>query len=184
MSRLPTIAPQDRDATQKAAAESFAAARGTAPFGPFAPMLHSPEAMLAAARMGEYLRYRSALPPRFSEFVILLVARAWSQDFEWAIHQPIALKEGVSPATAAAIADGRRPAAMTPEEDALHDFVGELMTGRRVSDMTFARVEALFGKRGCVDLTALVGYYSLLAMQMNVAETPAPEGAPTLKRFP
>lgn len=184
MSRLPDIAPENYDAAQKSAAGDFAAARGAAPFGPFATMIHSPEAMLAASRMGEYLRYRSALPPRLSEFVILLVARAWAQDFEWAIHQPIALKEGVPPDTAAAIADGRRPAAMTPEEEALHDFVGELLTHRRVSDATYARVEASFGKRGVVDATALVGYYSLLAMQMNVAETPAPAGAQTLKRFP
>lgn len=184
MSRLPTIAPQEYTRKQKEAAEAFAVARGAEPFGPFASMLHSPDAMLAASRMGEYLRYRSALPPRSSEFVILLVARAWSQDFEWAIHQPIALKEGVTAETAIAIADGRRPSQMTREEEALYDFVDELMHRRRVSDATFARVEALFGKRGAVDLTALVGYYALLAMQMNVAETPAPAGAPTLKRFP
>ena len=184
MSRLPTIAPDAYSGEQRAAADAFAAERGAPVFGPFAPMLHSPEAMIAASRMGEYLRYRSALGTRFSEFVILMVARAWSQDFEWGVHQPIALQAGVTADTAAAIADGRRPAAMTAEEDALYDFVSELMIHRRVSDASFARVEEMFGQRGCVDLTALAGYYSLLAMQLNVAQTPAPPGAPTLKRFP
>src|SRR5438874_3516812 len=106
--RMPPI-PQDRmTEAQRAAVVEFKAARSADVSGPFVPLLRSPEVMNRARALGDYLRYRSALPPRLSEFVILLVARQWTQNYEGSAHEPAARQAGVAAATVAAIAEGRR----------------------------------------------------------------------------
>lgn len=182
--RLPTIAAEQYNAEQKQAAAEFETSRKVAVFGPFEPLMHSPQMMTQARAMGDYLRYKSAIGNTLSELAILITAREWSQDYEWYVHHPIALKAGIKPEIADAIADGRRPAAMSGDEEMVYDFCVELQKNKRVSDPTFHRVEQRFGKKGVVDLTGIVAYYTLLAMQMNVAEYPIPDGAPKMKRFP
>ncbi|VUF15982.1 carboxymuconolactone decarboxylase family protein [Methylobacterium dankookense] len=180
--RLPPIPEADLSPEQRAAAASFAETRGTPVFGPFWPLIRSPEMMLRASDMGMYLRYRSALPLGLSEFAILVVARLWSQQVEWHIHHPIALKAGVLPETAAAIAEGRRPETMSADEALAYAFSTELQGNRAVSDATYAALVARFGERGAIDLAGINGYYALLAMTMNVARTALPEGTePPLK---
>ncbi|MHB2210648.1 carboxymuconolactone decarboxylase family protein [Methylobacterium sp. CM6257] len=177
--RMPEIPAERLSAAQAEAAAAFAAERGVPVFGPFVPLLRSPELMLCASRMGLYLRYGSALPLRISEFAILIVAREWSQPVEWAIHHPIALKAGVAPETAQALAEGRRPDTMSADEALAYAFSTELMRNRAVSDATYAAVVAHFGEQGAIDLTGINGYYALLAMTMNVARTALPEEAPS-----
>lgn len=174
--RLPPILPDQWDEAQRREAEAVSAGPRGALIAPFVPLLRSPELMGHAQRMGEYLRYRSALGQRLSELAILLVARAWSQPVEWAIHAPIAAREGLTPETIAAIGEGRRPASLAADEAVVFDFCHELQHARGVSDATWAAALECFGERAAVDLIGLVGYYSLLAMVMNVARTPAPDG--------
>jgi 4-carboxymuconolactone decarboxylase len=176
--RLPPMPPDSLSpAQQRSAAELASGPRG-AVFGPFVPLLRSPDLLSPLQKAGEYLRYRSALPPRLSEFAILIVARRWNQQFEWHIHAPIAAKAGVSDDNIAAIAAGCRPGHMAADEAVVHDFLQELQNNRSVSDATYARMLALFGERGVVDLCGLCGYYTTLAMVMNVARTALPEGVP------
>jgi 4-carboxymuconolactone decarboxylase len=183
-SRLPTIPPAQYNAEQKQAAADFEAARKTPVFGPFEPLMYSPQVMSQARAMGDYLRYKSAIGTTLSELAILVTAREWSQDYEWYVHQPIALKMGIKPEVAAAIADGRRPAAMTEDEAIVYDFSVELHRNKRVSDVTFERAEKRFGKKGVVDLTGINAYYALLAMQLNVAQYQLPKDGKRLVRLP
>lgn len=171
--RLPPVPAEQWTVEQRRAMEAFTTARGLAApaGGPFPVLLRSPEVMERTRAMGDYLRYKSALPPRLSEFVILLTAREWSQEYEWNVHHDVALKAGVPQSTIAALAAGRRPDAMSAEEAALYDFCSELLRDRRVTDAAYGRVLQLFGERGVVDTTSLVGYYSSLAMMLNVART-------------
>jgi 4-carboxymuconolactone decarboxylase len=182
--RLPTIPPAAYNADQKQAAADFEAARKTAVFGPFEPLMHSPQVMSQARAMGDYLRYKSAIGTTLSELVILVTAREWTQDYEWHLHYPIALKAGIKASIADAIADGRRPEGMSDDEDIVYSFSIELHRNKRVSDATFARADKRFGKQGVVDLTAINAYYTLLAMQMNVAQYELPAGGKKLERFP
>ena len=124
--RLPTIPPQDYTPEQKQAAEAFAQARGKPPFGPFEPLMHSPEVMTLARSMGDYLRFKPKIGTTLSELVILLTARRWTQDYEWYVHAPIAEKAGIAPEIIAAIRDGRRPARMSDDETIVYDFTSEL----------------------------------------------------------
>lgn len=181
--RLPTIPPAQYDDAQKKAAEDFLATRKVPVFGPFEPMMHSPQVMTLARSMGDYLRYNSAIGNTLSELAILVTAREWSQDYEWSVHYPIALKAGISKETADAIGDGRRPSALTPDEDIVYNFAIELLRNKRVSDATFARADQRFGKKGVVDLTGICGYYTFLAMQLNTGRYFSGDG-PRLSRFP
>jgi 4-carboxymuconolactone decarboxylase len=168
--RLPTIPPAQYSEEQKQAAADFETARKVPVFGPFEPMMYSPQVMSQARAMGDYLRYKSAIGNTLSELVILITAQAWTQDYEWAVHYPIALKAGIRKELADDIAAGRRPTAMSPDEETVFDFTSELLRSKQVSDATFERAKSRFGSKGIVDMTGIVGYYTLLAMQLNVAK--------------
>jgi 4-carboxymuconolactone decarboxylase len=182
--RLPTIPPDKYDETQKKAAADFLAARKVPVFGPFEPLMYSPEVMSVAREMGDYLRYKSAIGTTLSELVILVTARDWGQDYEWHVHAPIALKQGIKPEIVDAIREGRRPAGMSDDEELCYEFSTELHRNRRVSDATYARALKRFGEKGVVDLAAINGYYTFLAMAMNTARMPVPANGLTLPRFP
>ncbi len=182
--RLPVIPPDQYNEAQKKAAEDFLAARKVPVFGPFQLLLHSPEVMSLASGMGNYLRYRSAIGTTLSEFAVIITAREWSQDYEWFLHAPIAMKAGIKAEIVDALRDGRRPVGMSEDEEIVYDFSTELHRNKRVSDATFARAEKRFGKNGVVDLVGINGYYTFLAMQLNTARYQIPEDAQPLPRFP
>jgi len=173
---MPPI-PDDRmtDAQRAAAAEVVAGRRG-ALVGPFVPALRSPEFMRRLQRLGEYLRYEPALPPRLREMVILLTARRWTQQFEWHTHAGKALAEGLPTRIVDAIARGTRPEGMDGDEALVFDFCQELVQTGGVGDELYGRAVARLGEQGVIDLVGTIGYYSTLAMIMNVAQTPLPEG--------
>ena len=172
--RLPPLPPaQWNEAQRRYAQEIIEGPRG-ALISPFVPLLRSPELMAHAQRMGEYLRYRSALGLRLSELAILITARQWSQQVEWAIHAPIAAREGVSAETIVAIAQGCHPPNMPVDEATLYTFSMELHQNRSVSDVTWEEAVRVFGEQGVMDLVGIHGYYSFLSMVMNTARTEVP----------
>ena len=171
--RLPPI-PADRQTAEQTAvsAELISGPRG-ALAGPFVPLLRSPGLLARVQKVGEFLRFESRLPEDVKELAILVVARHWSQGYEWMFHLPLALKAGVSRETAAAIAEARRPSDLTPVQAAAYDFLTELQAGKGVEDPAYARALEALGEDGVVELTGFAGYYTLLAMVMNVARTPS-----------
>ncbi len=182
--RLPPIPPDKLTDAQKQAMQEFKAARGVDISGPFVALLRSPEVMNRARAMGDYLRYKSTLPPRLSEFVILLTAREWTQNYEWDTHARLALQAGVSADTVDAIATGRRPDRLTDDETLLYELCGELHRHKAVSDETYARAVRRYGEQGVIDAVSITGYYTLLAMVLNTARTPVPDGrTPPLAPF-
>jgi len=169
---------------QKKAAADHTAARGSLT-GPWSVLVRSPELMGRVRGLSDYVRFNSALPPRLSEFVILITARQWSQAYEWNAHYPLAVKGGLNPEIAKAIGDGRRPHAMAEDEEALYDFCTELLQNHSVSDATYARAVAKFGEKALLDGIGLMGHYSLIGMVLNTARTPVEPGGPAvLERFP
>lgn len=175
INRLPPLAEHEWDDQQRALAEEIINGPRGALLPPFEPLLRSPELMAHAQRMGEYLRYRSALGQRLSELVILMTARHWSQPVEWAIHAPIAREKGISAAAVQAINEKRLPEDLQPDEWAVYHFCKELQEQQKVSDATWQHAIALWGEKGVVDLIGINGYYSFLSMVMNGAQTPVPD---------
>jgi 4-carboxymuconolactone decarboxylase len=172
--RLRPIPPDQWTGAQRAAAQEIVNGPRGALYGPFVPLLRSPELMGHAQRMGEYLRYRSAIGMRLSELAILVTARAWNQQVEWAIHAPIAQQAGIAADVIDSIAHRRRPKEMPADEEAVYDFCTELHREKRVSDPVYENALARFGEQGVVDLMGVNGYYTFLAMIMNAARTAAP----------
>jgi 4-carboxymuconolactone decarboxylase len=176
---MPRFKPLSENALsdeQRAAVKEFASGpRGQMNWsGPNAVLLRSPDLMSRTQKVGEYLRYKSSLPPRLNEFAILVTARQWTAQVEWIAHHPLALKAGLDPAVAADLAQGKRPATMKDDEAAVYQFCKELHETKGVSDDTFDSVVEHFGERGVVDLIGLTGYYTMLAMVLNVAQQPLP----------
>ena len=129
--------------------------------------------------------FESVLPGWLREFVILMTAREWAQNYEWNAHYPIAIDEGFSPEMARAVAEGRRPEGMVDEEKILYDFCMELQHNHGVSDATYERAVSRFGEQGVVEIVSLMGYYTMLSMISNTSRAPLPAGAtPALSPFP
>jgi 4-carboxymuconolactone decarboxylase len=155
---------------QRDAVEEFRALRGVDPFGPFVDLLASPELMTRVSALGEYLRYRSALPPRLSELAILLTAAHWRQQFEWDIHSPIARQAGISDSAIDALWAGDRPADLADDQQALYAVCIELHRDRGVSASTRKQAVAALGEQGTIDAIGICGYYALLAMVLNARQ--------------
>ena len=172
--RLPPIPASDWTPDQRRLAQPIIDGPRGALISPFVPLLRSPELMDHAQRMGEYLRYRSSIGLRLSELAICITARQWSQQVEWAIHAPIAEREGIAPAALADIAQGRQPSALQPDEAVLYAFCTELHHNHGVSDATWHAAKALWGEQGVIDLIGVNGYYTFLSMVMNSARTTVP----------
>jgi len=150
--------------------------------GPFNALLRSPEMGDLVQQLGAYIRYRTSLPHRLNEMAIIMSARHWTAQYEWYAHKPLALQAGLNPAIADAIAEGRKPAGMQPDEEAVYNFCTELLNTKQVSDATFQAAVKAFGERGVVDLIGATGYYQLVSALLNVDRYPLPAGAkPELK---
>jgi len=183
--RLPRIAPERMTEEQKAVAAAITAGPRGEVRGPFIALMRSPGLAGPLQQVGEYLRWRCPLDRRIAEMATLMAARHWTQQYEWNAHYTHAMNAGLSPAIAEAIAEGRRPQGMAQDEEILHDLLTEALHNRGVCDATYARALAQFGEQGIVELLAIAGYYSMLALILNVARTPLPAGKePQLPPFP
>jgi 4-carboxymuconolactone decarboxylase len=184
--RMPPLEEAQMNDAQRKAAQALIAGPRKGVFGPFIPLMRSPELMDRLQRVGEYLRFESSVPGRLNEFAMCVVARHWSNQFEWTVHYPLAMKAGVHQATLHAIAQGARPGAMAGDEALVHDFLTELLDNHGVCDATYAQARDALGEQGVVDLVALAGYFAALCMVMNVARTPPPkaEVGPPLENLP
>ena len=170
--RMPPLLFDQMTAAQRKAAEEMIAGPRKGVKGPFVPLLRSPELMDRLQKVGEYLRFGSSLDQRISEFVMLVVAREWTQQFEWFVHVPLARKADVAEETIAALAEGRRPGGMSEHEQVAYDFCAELLRNKGVCETTYRRAVAAFGEHGVIDLIGVAGYFTTVSMVMNVAHSP------------
>jgi 4-carboxymuconolactone decarboxylase len=162
---------------QKAMVNDLLAGTRTSLNGPFNALLRSPEMGNLAQKLGEYLRFHTSVPRRLNEMAILLSAKWWSSQYEWYAHKPLALEAGLNAALIDDIQAGRRPAHMQADEAVVYDFSEELRERHRVGDATFKAATTLLGEKGVMDLVAVMGYYDLVSMVLNVDRYPLPDGA-------
>jgi 4-carboxymuconolactone decarboxylase len=178
--RLPAIAEADLTDAQRALMSAIASGpRGTFKMsGPFFCYLHAPAFGELAQKLGAYCRYGTSIPPRLTEFAILTTAHLWKAHYEWAAHEPQALRAGVKPATIQDLRAGRAPQSAPKDERAIYAFIKELYAMQRVSDRSYKAVHAIVGDAGTVELVGLLGYYAMVAMTLNVFRMPVPDGTP------
>ncbi len=150
--------------------------------GPFNVQLRSPEMGDLGQQFGAATRFATTVPRKLYELAIIVTARHWTAQFEWTAHRRGAVQAGISPAVADAIAQGRRPSAMPPDEETVYNFATELLETKQVSDATFDAAKKLLGERGVVELINVMGWYGTVSMFLNVDRYPLPEGTqPELK---
>ena len=141
--------------------------------GPFNAYARSPALGLLLLQVSDYVRFNTSLPPRLSEFAIMIAARQWSQPYEWRAHYPLAIKGGLDRQILIDLGAGTRPQGMKEDETALYDFCTELYRDKNVSDAAFKAALAKFGERGVMDLIGIIGYYDIASMALIVQKTTA-----------
>jgi 4-carboxymuconolactone decarboxylase len=144
--------------------------RGTA--GSFNINVRDPDGGRLLFDMGDRVRFHMSVPDKLKELAITLTARYWGAQFEWLAHRRAAVQAGLSEDKVRAIAEGRRPVGMAPDEEAVYNFITELFKTRHSSDATFAAIKNLAGERGVVDLIVSAGYYQMVSMLMNADRLP------------
>ena len=173
--RFPSLKREQMTDAQKRVYDEIEASRGGVR-GPFGPLLRSPELADRWQRLGEYVRYKTSLPPRLNEFAILITARFWGSKYEWYAHKPLAIKGGLAESVAEDLAQNRRPANMKADEELVYNFCTVLNRQHFVDDALFRRAMETLGERGVIDLVAVSGFYVAVSMVLNVAEIPIPPG--------
>ena len=189
MSRLPILQPSDFTPAQQRIFESITGGKRAAvsstgsPLtaegglrGPFNALLYSPTVGDAVQRVGEAVRFEGTLPPQLREVAILTVAAQWQANFEWWAHARIARDVGLDEAIIDGLKAGVLPANAEPAQRLIHDFAREVISSHHVSDASYAAAIAMFGEATVVELVLLLGYYTLIAMTLNVFAVPVPEG--------
>ena len=178
--RMPELQPSQMTPDQRAMYDAIIAGPRHSIEGPFNAWMRSPELGNRLQRVGEYLRFNTTIPHNLNEFAILITAVEWKAGFEWFAHYPLAVKSGLEPAVAEDLRQGRRPATMTADETLIYDFATQLQRQKQVSNAVYDGVVKRFGEQGVTDLTALIGYYNLVSMTLNMAEVQALAGSTTL----
>ena len=165
--RVPSITERDQlPGDQRHHFDAIADSRGGVR-GPFSVLLNSPELAGRLAHLGAYVRFESDVEGRLRELVILATAYEWGCAYEWAAHEPIAMEEGVG-TTGLDVVTGRAPlSALAEPEASAVQYVRELLGDHDVAEDTYRTVADHLGVRGVTELTATVGYYSMLACVLN-----------------
>jgi 4-carboxymuconolactone decarboxylase len=158
---------------REVAAEITAGPRGEVR-GPFIALIHNPELARRLQGLGEHLRWHGKLPPRLKELAILVTARRWTCQHEWVMHSKLALEAGLDKTVVEAIAANREPSSLSEEEKAVYAFCREIHATGRAGEAAFLSVKERFGLDGALELIALNGYYTLMAMVLNTAGLPLP----------
>jgi 4-carboxymuconolactone decarboxylase len=176
MTRVPEPTRDQLSAEGRAVYDRIAETRG-ALRGPYGVLLHHPALCERVAALGELLRFRSGLPGADRELAILTAGREAEAPYEWAAHEPIALREGTRPEAVAVVRDGRPTHELRPREAVIVDTVRAIYRARRLTADEFARADAEFGRQGLVELVTLAGYYGMIAAVLNAYEVDLPPGA-------
>jgi 4-carboxymuconolactone decarboxylase len=174
--RFPQLTMDQLDERQKALGEQVMKVSSIGIAGPYNPMLRSPVLGQRLFDLFHYLRWETSVAIRLNEFAILIIGRQWRSQVEWYAHAPLAAKAGLSTEIIDELKARKRPSNMAEDEAVVYDFVTELTATKKVSDATFARAKKVFSDQQIVDLTAVAGNYTMVAMMLAMAEETVPAG--------
>ena len=167
--RLPKLAPETMTPRQRELHDKIAGKRGKVG-APYQVWLYSPELCERVEALGAYLRWDSAMPPKYRELSLLMAARAYDAQYSWNAHAQAAIKEGIRPETLAAIAERRTPSFNDEEERIFFEFATEVLDRHFVRQETFEAARKVFGSQGVVDIVGALGTFSMLGMLLNTFE--------------
>lgn len=146
--------------------------------GPLRAVIHSPDLADRWQSLGEYLRYKTIFPEKLKEFAIITVARRWNAELEWTVHSQNAQKAGLAVEKIEALRQGQPLPELDEEEAEIFAYCREIQTTGRVSDPVYAAILKRWGEQGVVELTGIVGYYTMVAMTLNAHAITLPDDLP------
>ncbi|ANN67781.1 carboxymuconolactone decarboxylase family protein [Bordetella bronchialis] len=178
MSRIPFPDPDTMSDAQRQVYERIVSGPRGRLVGPLRAALHNPELADRWQAFGALLRFGTRLPPRVSELAIVVTARRWNSQIEWHIHAQAAAAAGISPTVLEAIRARRTPVFDTPADEVVYEYARQLQETGQVAPALYARALDYWDAAGVVELTAVIGYYTLVSMTLNAHEIPMPDDAP------
>jgi 4-carboxymuconolactone decarboxylase len=176
MARVPEIDPEQLSPEQRRVYDDIAGVRHGTVRGPFAIWLRNAEVAAAMNQAGNSVRLHGKLDKRLFELMVLMVARHWTAQYEWFVHEDAARNAGLSPDTVQAIRAGRRPELAAEDERLVYELVTELQDTRTVSQATYDRAAAMLGLDLLIELITAAGFYTMVAMVLNAFDAPVPGG--------
>lgn len=175
--RIPDLRPDEMDDRQRALFEAIAGPRGGVVRGPFAIWLRHPDLVEKANAFGNHLRDETSLPRHLSELAILVTARFWGASYEWYAHEGQAREAGVDQAVIEEIRRGGEPGFDDPEAAVVYAVSRAIYRDKEIPDDTYREAIAVLGQEKTIDLVAILGFYTMVAMTLNAFNAPLPEGA-------
>ena len=155
--------------------------RGSVP-PPVHVWLKSPGLADHAHQLGAHVRFGTPFTPKQTEIAILVNARYWTAQFEWAAHVRLGLQAGIARSRSTRSPSASAPKFTDPDDQLVYDFAHSYYQNHRVDQATYDRVATRWGDKGVVDLAGLIGYYSFVSVTLNVFEVPTPPGAKLLEK--
>lgn len=182
--RIPLLGVAEMDPEQRALHDAVVSGPRGEMIGPLRAAIHSPELARAWSSLGEFLRFRTCLPRRLNELAITVTGRRWTSQVEWWVHARACVAAGVGQEVVDAIGALRTPRFGDPADLEVYEFARLLQQTGRVPAAVHAAVAGRWGTRGVVELTAVIGYYTMVSMTLNAHQLPLPEGATGLPPEP
>jgi len=179
MPRLPEIDATKLSPEQRTIYDQIMRERGHMR-GPFAVWLRNAELCENTLKLQEMFASRVTLERRLLELMILISARLATAQYAWFIHEPHALKFGISRDIVQAIRQRRTPEFTRDDERLVYDITTELNTTRSLSEANYNRGLAMFGEQAMVELVSAIGFYSMVAMTLNAFAVSVPDGKEAL----
>lgn len=144
--------------------------------GPFGVLLHTPAIATAASGLVDVLRGKGSLESRIYELIVLTVARHWSAQYAWAVHEPLGRNAGLSNDVIEALRARTKPTFSKPDEALVYDVVIELLTGKVLSAATYDRLLKQYGLDSTIELISVAGLYSMISTVLNGFDVPTANG--------
>jgi alkylhydroperoxidase family enzyme len=145
--------------------------------GPFNAMLYSPAVGGPLQELGAALRFRTSFTKREREIATLVLAARHRSDYEWYAHERIGRKAGLSEAELTALRTGADPVLADARERIVYATARALAVDGDLSAPMYTEATATLGRPAVVELVTLIGYYSLLALQLRVFRVGVPGDA-------
>jgi len=122
------------------------------------------------------------LDPHTRELAILVACRETNYSLEWNAHEPSALKAGVDAKTIDVVRRNSGLAGVAEKDAAVIQFGRQLLHDGQMDSATFAKAVQLFGRRGAMDLVAVMSTYAVSGLYAIAVDEHMPAGRPDLDR--
>jgi len=149
--------------------------------GPLAFAAYNPGVAKALLDLHNAAVGEGTLNSHVRELAIMVACRETNYSLEWNAHEASALKAGVN-AQVLDVVKGNRPLTGIDDKDAtVIRFGRQLLRDKKVDSATFAKVVELVGRRGAMDMVAVMNTYAVSGFYAVAVDEHMAPGRPDLQ---